>query len=135
MTCRHGPYDPNCGSYQSNIDELKINYAQQIIGQMTPDAANFEIEDHIQLNGHLVLKVKYPNCVKCAYEGSKVMVFKDCTVGDALHWRLIDPHFREDIPNRMAREATAPIARFPSTLEGWSNAKDFALRLRTGGAP
>lgn len=131
MTCRHGKYDPACGSYQASLDNLKIDYRQQIEAK-TPDSENFEIEKHAEVNGHLILLVRYPNCVSCSFEGSKVMVFADRTTGDALRWRKIDPHFREPpkaspMP-QSAREAPSPAARFPATNTGWADAIAYVSR-------
>ena len=138
MTCRHGPYDPNCGSYSGNIIRLKRDYREQILDEVkanTPDAANFEIEEVEQVNDHLVLRVKYPNCATCSYEGSKVMVFLNTSMKDALKWRTIDPHFREP-GNHTPKEAPSPDARFPGSPEGWRDAMSYTsyigARVRKG---
>lgn len=54
------------------------------IESRTPDAERFEIEDVVAVGSHLVLKVKYPNCERCSYEGTKIMVFLNCSTIDAL---------------------------------------------------
>ena len=66
----------------------------------------------------MVLKVKYPSCKNCSYEGIKVMVFLDTTALDALRWKRIDPHFKDKAPS--------PAARFPASDEGWNDALAYA---------
>jgi hypothetical protein len=129
MTCRHGPYDPNCGSYKGNIETLKSDYEEQIrkkVASETPDAEKFEIEEIEEVGRFLVLKVKYPNCKKCEYEGSKVMVFCDVTIKDAIKWRRIDPHFRDPKKAKLKTEAPSPVCRFPANESGWLHALDYA---------
>lgn len=98
----------------------------------TPDAEKFEIEEVERVGEHLVLKVRYPNCRKCAYEGNKVMVFLGVSEGQALKWKKIDPHFRDPSRPVSAREAPAPAARFPASKEGWADALVYA-RGKVGG--
>jgi hypothetical protein len=146
MTCRHGKYDTACGSFQGQLLELFHEYHQHFINPVglqhslqhggpkvaelvaappeTPDASNYEIEYVLEVNGHLVMKVRYPNCAKCSYEGTKVMVFAGVGFKDALMWRTIDPHFRTDAPKNN-REAPSPVARFPGSTKGWQDALDY----------
>lgn len=90
----------------------------------TPDAENFTIEDAVVVGENLVLKVKYPNCKRCTYEGNKVMVYLKTDPLKALKWKKIDPHFRG--PGRTDKEAPSPAARFPASPEGWQDALAFA---------
>ncbi len=125
MTCHHLKGDPNCGSSASN-------YASA--APATPDSSNYSIEEAEWIGPHMVVKVKYPNCRNCAYEGNKVMVFLDISATQALKWKKIDPHFRA--PQRVdialgigkvsASEAPSPAARFPGSPEGWQDALDYA---------
>lgn len=130
MTCRHSAYDPNCSSYKDRLASLKADYQREVLSQVTPDAENFEIEEHAIIGKHLVLKVKYPNCKKCSYEGMKVMVFLHCDIGDAIKWRKIDPHFRASGPVKSKKEAPGPNARFPASPEGWQDAIDYATKAK-----
>ena len=127
MTCRHKKGDPQCSSYGPVgwVAEAKETIAKYE-PSTTPDASNFEIEDVEQVGRHIVLKAKYPNCAKCAYEGNKVMVFLDCNLKDVLKWRTIDPHFRSTTSARSAKTAPSPAARFPGSAEGWKDAIDYA---------
>ncbi len=75
---------------------------------------------------HLVVKVLYPNCELCAYEGRKVLVFLNTSTLDALKWKKIDPHFRPPNPGKSHTEAPSPAARFPDTNEGWVDALTYA---------
>lgn len=99
---------------------------------MSPANDDFEIEEYREVPGHLILKVKYKSCEKCSYEGVKVLVFEDRTVGEVLKWRKIDPHFRE--PNRThdPKSAPSPIARFPANDQGWADAFQFATMKSQG---
>lgn len=113
MTCRHMPGDPDCTSGRSPT---------------TPDSERFEVLDAVELPGnYLVMKVQYPNCSACAYEGAKVMVFKDASAITALRWKNIDPHFRDPSKTLLSyRTAPSPVARFPASDKGWDEAIDYA---------
>ncbi len=114
MTCRHQHGDPNCSSHPKE--------------PKTPDSYKYTIEDVEQIGEHLVLKVKYPNCNNCSYEGNKVIVFLNCSTKDALKWKKIDPHFRDpklDL-GKTKTEAPSPAARFPANPEGWCDAIAYA---------
>lgn len=129
MTCRHEKYDPSCSSYQSSLVTLAADYRAQFVN--TPDASQYEVEDAKEVNGNLVMKVKYPNCAKCSYEGTKIMVFTGVKMKDALMWRTIDPHFRAGVPK--AKEAPSPVARFPGSDKGWRDALEYAARQQATG--
>ena len=92
----------------------------------TPDSHNYEILEHSQVSQHLVLKVQYPNCAKCSYEGTKILVYEGVSVGDALLWRVIDPHFQDAKKARSKKEAPGPSARFPGSETGWNDALAYA---------
>lgn len=96
---------------------------QTEIAALTPDASNFYVQEAEQVGNNLVMKVAYPSCKKCEYEGSKVMVFVNFSATDALKWRKIDPHFRKEFK---VGEAPSPVARFPSTDDGWNDAITYA---------
>lgn len=121
MTCRHGPDDIECSSHPRN----QPGY---VAPPPTPDASNYQIVDveEFKETRRLVLKVKYPNCAACVYEGVKVMVFENTTPLEALKWKHIDPHFRDPNLNRSAEWAPCPVARFPASADGWAQAKVFA---------
>lgn len=103
------------------------------MASITPDASNYEIQEVSEVGTHLVLKVKYPNCASCAYEGNKVMVFLNVKAIDAMKWKKIDPHFRappkvgSSYPNITSREAPSPAARFPGSADGWADAIAYAM--------
>ncbi len=127
--CRHMPGDPNCSKSQGyRYDPATTPPAVPA----TPDASNFEVVDVREVGAHMVMKVKYPNCAKCAYEGVKVMVFLECKALDAIKWRTIDPHFRGReqgaIRYRNPKEAPSPAARFPGDDQGWTEALEYASR-------
>jgi hypothetical protein len=120
MTCRHSPGDPNCSSNQP-----RVVYRDP---PGTPDKTRYEVLDAAQVETFLVLKVKYPNCEKCKFEGIKIMVFQDVTTIDALKWKEIDPHFRDPLQKWNHRAAPSPIARFPGNDDGWKDAIAYAQR-------
>jgi hypothetical protein len=96
----------------------------------SPDNENFDILDNVEVNGHLVLKAQYPSCAKCAYEGTKIMVYENVSLREAIKWRVIDPHFAD--PNRplnTARVAPSPVARFPGNEKGWADAVNYATSV------
>ncbi len=137
MTCRHGPYDPNCGSYNGNLETLKADYQKQIVSSITPDAERFSVEDVEEIGTFLVMKVRYPNCSSCSYEGVKVMVFSNANLKSAIKWKKIDPHFRDPDKNFDSKHgyaaAPGPIARFPASDQGWKDAIEYAnSRTRKG---
>jgi hypothetical protein len=117
MTCRHKKGDPDCGSTRPQRYSPPPPKPRE---PPTPDAGNFDIEDCEQVGSCFVVKAKYPNCAKCAFEGTKILVFKGVTMKQALKWRRLDPHFRASVAS--PTEAPSPIARFPGTKEGWQDA-------------
>lgn len=126
MVCRHGPGDRDCskngGGYRSDYPT-----------PTTPDASRYEVVEaqHVPETNRLVLKVKYPNCANCAYEGTKVLVYENVSPLDALKWKKIDPHFADPKRHSFAYvpEAPSPIARFPASTEGWRAALWFAAKF------
>ncbi len=118
-------------SYRAAEDKKKAD-AQEAFKQkqererkaMSPDPDSYCIEDSYIVGDYLILKVKYPNCTKCTYEGNKIMVFHGVSEKDALKWVKIDPHFRA--PSKSIREAPSPTARFPGSDAGWNDAIGFA---------
>lgn len=142
MTCRHAPGDPNCSSHPDRRREAEAAYAQQreedkkkklerqkIIDSLppTPDSENYEVEDYARVGPHIVLKVAYPNCAKCAYEGKKIMVFLNVSEKEVITWKKIDPHFRGEPSKPVAkRESPSPAARFPASNDGWMDAVAYA---------
>lgn len=127
MSCRHGPNDPECTNTPQYNRGLRAGYERgKAEAPPTPDAENYEIVQVEFVGEHLVVKVKYPNCAKCAFEGDKVMVFFNVTPKQALMWRRIDPHFRDPSAIGKAREAPSPAARFPATPDGWADACNYA---------
>lgn len=93
---------------------------------MSPDNSRFQVEEIEEVGNFLVMKVLYPNCAKCAYEGNKVMVFEGVTIKDAFRWRKLDPHFRKGALPPPINEAPPPIARFPASTQGWADAMAYA---------
>lgn len=117
MTCRHQPGDPECGA---SYHALRTS--------ATPDVENYDILDAVPVKSHLVCKVQYPSCAKCAYEGVKILVYENTTPVDAMRWRRIDPHFA-DPSLRTPKEAPSPAARFPASDDGWKRAIIFAREI------
>jgi hypothetical protein len=85
-----------------------------------PDNSQYHVLQAEEVGEHLVMRVQYPSCPKCAYEGIKTLVFLHVTAVQALQWKVIDPHFRPE-PSA-PHEAPSPAARFPGSDEGWNEA-------------
>ncbi len=118
MTCRHTGNDPACSSNKSSYYESLAR---------TPDSEKYQIQDVRRIGAHLVLKVLYPNCSSCSYEGNKVLVYLDATEIQVLRWKKIDPHFRDPKKSsKITTEAPGPDARFPASEVGWEDAIRYA---------
>lgn len=126
MTCRHQKGDPNCSSSPGYVDPYRSTYSPT---PPTPDAKNYIIT-RVEAIGDdvLVLQVKYPNCAKCAYEGTKTVVYVGVKLVDALRWKEIDPHFADRKAKRSPTQAPSPAARYPGDEEGWQDGLDYAQR-------
>lgn len=124
MTCRHSPGDPNCTT------QFPKGYSYYYsIEPLTPDSKKFEILEIIDdYSPYLILKIKYPNCNKCSYEGTKILVYVNVSLKDVIYWRDIDPHF-SDKQDKRKEKAPSPIARFPASEEGIKHAKVFVQSL------
>jgi hypothetical protein len=116
VTCHHRAGDPNCSSTRAAYERGRA--------AAKPDAENYEVVEVEEVGRHLVMKVLYPNCEKCSYEGNKIMVFLNTRAAEAIKWKRIDPHFRET--TKAARSAPSPAARFPASKEGWQDALTYA---------
>jgi hypothetical protein len=125
MTCRHRAGDPSCSSHPDNVRRA---YVESL--PATPDAERYTIEDVHRVGPHLVLKVRYPNCARCSYEGVKVLVYTNVSEAQVIRWRKIDPHFRDKPVS--PTEAPGPAARFPASTEGWRDAIAYA-QSKAGG--
>ena len=123
MTCHHSPNDSSCRSHRDYVEPYTAPEP------LTPDASNYEIEEIEEVELLLVLKIKYPNCKRCEYEGMKILVVK-ATMKSALKWRKIDPHFR-DTKFLNDKECPSPLARFPGNEQGWKDAMEYAKSKKT----
>lgn len=123
MSCRHEAGDPNCSKTHPRQYEPEVRLPP------TPDPLNYIVEDTERVGSNLVMKVRYPNCALCSFEGLKVMVFLAVTEKQALRWRHINPHFRSD-KNLPITEAPSPAARFPGSPAGWKDALEYAERRK-----
>ncbi len=97
----------------------------------SPDANRYEVVEAVEHYGNLVMRVLYPNCSACAYEGQKVMVFVGVSLTNAILWKKIDPHFRDPKIKTPRTEAPSPSARFPATTDGWVEALAYARSKAT----
>jgi hypothetical protein len=147
MICRHAKNDPTCSSYIDShgnrpndptyyptdaptvysANKKKKSDADRSNDPDSPDSYRFEIEDLEAVGPHLVVKVRYPNCSSCSYEGQKVLVYFNTGYKQVAMWKKIDPHFRDPKKSTAnAKHAPSPDARFPASAEGWKNALAFA---------
>lgn len=106
--------------------EVKRRAEEALREASSPNPKNYEILDALPVGECLVLRVKYPSCTLCEYEGVKVMVFLKVNPLDALRWREIDPHFRPAPKTLDPKQAPSPAARFPGTMQGWMDAQQYA---------
>jgi hypothetical protein len=138
MTCRHDRHDPHCSSnanayavsaqMEKELEEYKKAFR---LATTPPDNTRYEILDVVDINDHLVMKVRYESCGSCAGEAEKIMVFK-ASLLQAMKWRTIDPHFQ--IPRnaevlRPITNAPPPLARFMPDEQGWQEAIEYAKRV------
>src|SRR5207253_294350 len=102
--CRHAPGDTSCSSHPDNVESRRREYENeerereekaerkrrteiedQILKRVrdtnasTPDADKFEILAMERVGKHVIFKVQYPNCIKCSYEGIKILVYLNVT--------------------------------------------------------
>lgn len=132
MICRHSPNDRSCSSHPDYyVPEPSPKYSAPVSTFRsstveTPDSKNYMIEEAARVGNHLVLKVKYPNCSRCAYEGNKILVFLDVSELQVLKWKEIDPHFRDPKILVDTTRAPSPAARFPASKDGWADAMAYA---------
>jgi len=137
MTCRHRPGDPSCSSSpegQARAAQEAADYRKRELEDRTPDPDKYEILEVEEIGPILIMKVRYPTCVKCSYNGTKILVYKGVSLKDVVKWRRIDPHFSDPKDKRRINEAPSPESRFPASPEGWKHALDFA-RFLNGGIP
>lgn len=110
---------------EAHKDKQIADLKAQLDG-MSPDNSRFQVEEIEEIGNFLVMKVLFPNCSRCAYEGNKVMVFEGVKIKDAFKWRKLDPHFRQGALPPPINEAPPPIARFPASPQGWNDAMNYA---------
>lgn len=118
--------DRAAANERESAEAERRSLQEELARRASPDPKGYQILDAVQVGKNLVLKVLYPNCARCAYEGNKVMVFLGVTAMDALKWKSIDPHFRDPKKSRAMSEAPSPAARFPASTKGWEAALHFA---------
>ena len=58
-----------------------------------PDPANYSIIRSKVIGKHLVIEIKYHDCIN--YEGHKIMVY-ECCLNDLIKQKIIDPHFTDN---------------------------------------
>lgn len=123
MVCRHEKGDPNCSSSPNYIDYSAYSAGPSKNEPKPDEAIPVEVA---RVGPHLVLKVQYPSCRHCAYEGNKVLVYLNVSEIDAIKWRYIDPHFKDPKKPVLSGHAPAPVARFPASPQGWEDALAYA---------
>ena len=132
MTCRCRSREEHAARAVRRVAESAETYRVQAekealekkVQALSPDNSRFRILKAQPVDNNLVLKVEYPNCKACSYEGIKVIVFQDVSPSDALLWETLDPHFRElDLSGGSnPHAAPPPFARFPASDPGWAAA-------------
>ena len=85
-----------------------------------PDPKRWTVVRSRQIGPNLVLEANYPDCTN--YEGNKIMLFRNCTLGHLRQQKILDPHFTNN------PDVYAPFARFEPTEDGWQAAIGVAER-------
>ena len=114
---------------QTSDHSYQIERLQKELKGLRADVRSYVIEDAKEVGKCLVLKLHYMHpggqaLDGCTFQGHKIIVF-NASMKEALTWREIDPHFREDQDCPSFR-APSPIARFPATDVGWADAIKYA---------
>jgi len=101
--------------------DKEIAALKREIASMTADPTRYEILDvHEGVGEFLVLRVKFPSCTKCAFEGVKILVYPYVRPIDAMKWKRLDPHFRDGKPGtpQDAPESDRALPRNGRRVEG-----------------
>lgn len=98
----------------SSYDKPKTVYVEKVINLPNPNPNNYKILQFIEENGWLLVRIRYLDCTN--YEGEKVLLYKNCTMGKLQKQKSIDPHFTKN------KKYYSPFARFEPTTEGWKTA-------------
>jgi hypothetical protein len=99
-------FGSSCASCRTSVQEPRPN----------PNPRNFKITDITSVGKYVIAKVHYPDCTN--FEGNKILVFYNTTVGEVMRQGVLDPHFCEE-------RHLSPIARFVPTPEGLVMAMKF----------
>lgn len=83
-----------------------------------PNPRNYEVLWTSSVGAYLVLEVKYPDAT--TYEGKKILLFENVTLGQLKEQDFIDPHFSD------MKSVISPIARFEPTIKGRTMAVSLA---------
>lgn len=86
-----------------------------------PNPTDFKILRYHQIGAYLIVLLKYPRCIN--YEGTKILVFFNCTIQQLKSQTFIDPHFIDNTKYH------SPIARFIPTDDGWGMAQKFCIAM------
>lgn len=117
---------PSASVYERAVPitlKLRPSIAALAAKQFTLNPSEFHVEYYAQVEHHLVAMVVYPSCTN--YEGRKILVFENTSIGQLESCRLLDPHFVDDAPSG----ALVPVARFEPTTRGWKLGKICAAAL------
>lgn len=100
----------------SSYDEPRV-VEKVVYKNSTPDPLKFKILSSVQLGKHVVCEIQYETVSN--FEGRKILVYQDTTVGFIESLANIDPHFSDN------GDYLSPVARFRPTKEGWHQALLF----------
>lgn len=113
----------------------QISEYEERLKSLELDMKSFVVVGYMAHRGYLVLKLLYSHPdgthnEACTFNGTKILVFENAGLQQAIFWNKIDPHFREASDAKVPlSEAPPPIARFPGDDKGWNNAKIFVEAL------
>ena len=119
--CSKSSYDePKIKYFKDEKMETYTDYEKpKVLGN--PDPYNFRILKHLPVENYLIVLIRYPDCNN--YEGNKVLVYTDVSIGELRLYRSLDPHFSN------SKIFKSPIARFTPTNDGWDMATQFCIMM------
>ena len=110
-----------CSFQKLSVSSYSQDNASSVYESVNPNPRNYVILRSLELNGHLLVTVKYPDCIN--FEGHKILLFQDLTLDQLKLQKIIDPHFSDN------KKFHSPFARFEPTTWGWTVAETVMKTL------
>ena len=110
-----------CSFQKLSTSSYSQDYVVSEYKSVNPNPSNYVILRSLELNGHLLVTIKYPDCIN--FEGHKILLFQDLTLDKLKLQKTIDPHFSDN------KKFHSPFARFEPTGWGWTVAETLMKTL------